>query len=49
MQYDPQELNSQLHHSIENALRKKLISHQEASLIKKKYKASLENYTYLVV
>lgn len=49
MQYDPQELNSQLHHSIENALRKGIMTDQEAYKIKKKYKASMENYTYLVV
>ncbi|MEM7175527.1 MAG: biosynthetic arginine decarboxylase [Chlamydiota bacterium] len=48
MQYDSQELVSKLHHSIERALRQKLITEQEASMIKKKYKASLENYTYLV-
>lgn len=49
MQYDPQELNSQLHHSIESALRKGIITDQEALMVKKKYKASFENYTYLVV
>jgi len=49
MQYDLQELTSQLHHSIENALRRKLITDQQALLIKKKYKTSLEKYTYLVV
>ena len=49
MQYDPLELSTQLHHSIENALRKKIITDKEALMIKKKYKASFENYTYLVV
>jgi len=49
MQYDPQELSSQLHHSIEHAMRKGILTDKEALVIKKKYKASLENYTYLVV
>ena len=48
MQYDVQGLMAQLHHSIERALKKKIICEKEALMIKKKYKASLENYTYLV-
>jgi len=48
MQYDSQELIALLHHSIERALKKEIITEKEASMIKKKYKASLENYTYLV-
>ncbi|MCB1074804.1 MAG: biosynthetic arginine decarboxylase, partial [Simkania sp.] len=49
MQYDPHELSTQLHQVIENALRKGIMTDQEAFMIKKKYKASMENYTYLVV
>ncbi|MCF7806065.1 MAG: biosynthetic arginine decarboxylase [Simkaniaceae bacterium] len=49
MQYDAQQLNDQLHDSIENALRQGSISNEEALNIKKKYKESLKNYTYLVI
>ena len=49
MQYDEEHFRSQLHHLTENGVIKKLISNEEALMIKKKYKTSFENYTYLLV
>lgn len=49
MQYDEEQFRSQLHHLTENSVIKKRISNEEALMIKKKYKSSFENYTYLLV
>ena len=49
MQYDEEQFRSQLHELTENGIIKHLISNEEALMIKKKYKTSFENYTYLLV
>ena len=48
MQYTPDDLTSNLHLSIDKALRKKLLTPIEAAYLRRKYRNTLESYTYLV-
>ena len=48
-QYDPEKLMERLRHLIEKALKAGRLSHAESARIQKKFKQSLESYTYLVV
>lgn len=49
VQYNTENLKMQLQSLIDYCLKLKMITPSEASVIKKKYKQSLESYTYLVV
>lgn len=49
VQYNPERLLSQLHILIERSLKKGQLSATESAQLKKKFKQSLESYTYLVV
>lgn len=49
VQYNPERLLSQLHVLIERALKGGQLSALESAQLKKKFKQSLESYTYLVV
>lgn len=49
VQYKPEQLMNQLHTLIENSLKNGTITPAESAEIKKKFKQSLESYTYLVV
>lgn len=49
VQYKPEKLLNQLHSLIEHSLKEGRITPAESAEIKKKFKQSLENYTYLVV
>ena len=49
VQYNPESMLSQLHVLIERALKTGQLSPLESAQLKKKFKQSLESYTYLVV
>lgn len=49
VEYNPEKLMNQLHTLIERSLKKGQITPVESAQIKKKFKQSLESYTYLVV
>lgn len=48
-QYQPQHLVSQLRQLIEQALKTGRLTHEESAKLQKRFKQSLEDYTYLIV
>ena len=49
MQHNEEDLLENLRLSIEKALREKRLTNEESAKLKKRFKAALESYTYLVV
>lgn len=48
-QYNPSQLKERLRTLIEKSLKAERLTYQESSLLQKKFRQSLENYTYLIV